>query len=349
MLATLAFYALLASSVNSQAPNVTVSTVARNIISAYIGKPDSLAVDSAGNIYTTDYQTDKIYAISPAGTVSTYAGSNVSGFRNGAKSKAAFFHPKGLAFDQQGNVYVADSWNHAIRKISRSGIVTTLAGTGKPGYLDGPAANATFQYPTGLAIDSAGNVYVADRNNLKIRKISSSGFVSTLAGTKSAMFQDGAIKRATFFYPEGVAVDKAGNVYVADTENNRIRKISSSGYVTTLAGTGNFGSLDGPGVNATFSYPNHLVLDSAGNIYVTDLGNKIRKITPNGVVSTLAGSDIEGSQDGSAADATFHSPSGLAIDSSGNIYVGVRDAIRKISFACPQGLRYDPARGTCAK
>ena len=230
---------------------------------------------------------------------------------DGTGSAARFYFPNGVAVDSAGNVYVADTNNYTIRKITPSGVVSTLAGlAGSPGSADGTGSAARFNDPYGVAVDSAGNVYVADTGNNTIRKITPSGVVSTLAGLAGSIGSaDGTGSAARFFQPYGVAVDSAGNVYVADTNNNTIRKITPSGVVSTLAGlAGSFGSADGTGSAARFYYPEGVAVDSAGNVYVADTGNDtIRKITPSGVVSTLAGlAGSIGSADGTGSAARFY-------------------------------------------
>ena len=201
---------------------------------------------------------------------------------NGIKNqgiKAAFNEPQGLAVDTLGNVYVADTNNHMIRKIDPSGHVTTFAGSGYSGSSDGQGSTATFNKPTGLAIDSTGTIYVSEFGGNKIRKIDSSGNVSTLAGSGITGSTDGQGSAATFNKPTGLAIDSTGNIFVSEFEGNKIRLIDSSGNVNTLAGKGVEGSSDGIGTSSSFKNPSGVVLDSVGNIYVTDSGNnKIRKI-----------------------------------------------------------------------
>ena len=206
----------------------------------------------------------------PIVTVSTLAGSTY-GYTDGTGTSAQFNNPIGVAVDGAGNVYVADRYNHRIRKITTSGVVSTLAGSGTSGYADGTGTSAQFSNPTGVAVDGAGNVYVADQVNHRIRKITTSGVVSTLAGSGTSGYTDGTGTSAQFNYPTGVAVDGAGNVYVADQGNHRIRKITTSGVVSTLAGSGTSGYTDGTGTSAKFSYPTGVAVDGAGNVYVADL------------------------------------------------------------------------------
>ena len=269
--------------------------------------------------------------------VSTLAGSGQSGSRDGTGRAASFENPCGVAVDSAGNVYVADTDNNEIRKITPAGEVSTLAGSGQSGSRDGTGRAASFENPCGVAVDSAGNVYVADTDNNEIRKITPAGVVTTLAGSGQYGSSDGSGSAASFENPFGVAVDSAGNLYVADTYNHEIRKITPAGVVTTLAGSGQYGSSDGSGSAASFEIPFGVAVDSAGNVYVGDTGNnEIRKITSTGAVSTLAGSANQaGSSDGDGSAASFNLPTGVAVDSAGNVYVadwGNND-IRKITPA----------------
>src|SRR5207245_1130651 len=253
-----------------------------------------VAVDGAGNIYVADSGNYTIRKVTSCGIVSTLAGLAGSiGSADGTGSDARFDFPVGVAVDSAGNVYVGDSGNHTIRKITPSGVVSTLAGVaGSSGSVDGASSAARFYQPAGTAVDTTGNVYVADSGNYTIRKITPSGVVSTLAGVAgSSGSADGTGSAARFYNPRGVAVDSAGNVYVADTQNYTIRKITPAAVVSTLAGlAGSSGSVDGTGSAARFYNPIGVAVDSAGNVYVADaLNHTIRKITPAGVVSTMAG------------------------------------------------------------
>jgi sugar lactone lactonase YvrE len=234
------------------------------------------------------------------------------GSANGTGVEANFNRPYGVAVDGTGYVYVADSSNHCIRKISPEGVVTTLAGDGNFGYADGTGTAARFDYPYDVA-DSTGYVYVADTYNHRIRRTSSGGVVTTLAGNTNSGYADGSGTEARFNSPDGVAVDSAGYVYVADYGNGCIRKISPEGVVATLARSG----AGGPGV-AIFS-PWDVAVDSAGYVYVADIFNHcIRKISPEGVVTTLAGSGA-GYADGTGAAARFNNPYGVAVNSAGTV------------------------------
>jgi len=253
-----------------------------------------VATDSAGNVYVADTGNHTIRKITPAGVVSTLAGTaGSSGSTDATGAAARFNSPRGVATDSAGNVYVADSGNNTIRSITPTGVVTTLAGTaGMSGSTDASGAAARFNGPRGIASDAAGTLYVADSGNNTIRKITPTGAVTTLAGTAGASGStDASGAAARFSGPTGVAIDSANNVYVADTNNHTIRKITSAGAVSTLAGTaGIANSADGIGAAARFNGPMGVVTDSAANVYVADTNNNtIRKVTAAGSVTTIAG------------------------------------------------------------
>lgn len=265
--------------------------------------PTSVAVDPSGNIYVADANNNQVRKITPAGLVSTLAGSDSTGSVNGIGTAAYFFGPSGVACDVQGNVYVADAGNNLIRMITPAGNVTTVAGNNNAGAGNGPLLSATFNNPTGLALDKAGNIYVADMLNNLIRKISG-GQVSTLAGSDTTASVNGQGAAAGFYFPNSVAADASGNVYVTEYVSDLIRKIDPSGNVTTFAGSGNAGQADSTGVAASFNGPSGIAVDATGNLYVADTyNNVIRKITPAGVVSTIAGSGRAGSINGKAVSA----------------------------------------------
>ncbi len=299
--------------------------------------PFALALDAAGNLYIADQGNNVIRKMDPLGLVSTYAGiGHVPGSSNGPDSLATFNKPFGVASDALGNLYVADAGNNKIRMISTAGTVSTYAGKGTSNAINGGKDTATFSSPLSVAMDQAGNMYVADYGNNLIRRISAGGLVTTLAGTGATGADDGNGSQATFDLPEGVAADRAGNLYVADNGNNLIRKITPAGVVSTLAGSGEVGSANGAGSAASFNSPFGLAVDGAGNVYVADSGNNmIRKITPDGNVSTLAGSGKKGAGNGSGAAASFNVPSGLAVDAAGNVFVADENnnRIRKITAA----------------
>ena len=259
-----------------------------------------MAADTAGNVYVADISNSTIRKITPAGVVSTLAGlAGSSGSADGTGSAARFDFPASVAVDAAGNVYVADFSSSTIRKITPAGEVSTLAGLADNyGSADGTGSAARFLGPLGVAVDAGGNVYVADNNNHTIRKITPAGVVSTLAGlAESPGSTDGAGGAARFSFPQGVTVDAAGNVYVADRSNSTIRKITPAGDVSTVGGrAGGFGSVDGAGGAAQFSFPSGIAVDGAGNLYVADSGNNtIRKGVPANPVLDLnsdSGGDV---------------------------------------------------------
>jgi sugar lactone lactonase YvrE len=214
-------------------------------------------------------------------------------------------------------------------------LVTTFAGSGSTGAEDGIGSNSTFNLPTVVTFDQTGNLFVVDRMNNKIRKITPNGEVSTYAGTGAFGSNDGPANTATFTYPDGAVFDSQNNLFISDQSNHKIRKISTEGYVTTFAGTGVIGAEDGIGNNATFYYPAGMAVDAFDNLYVADYGNnKIRKITPEGIVSTFAGTGIAGAAEGLTTEAEFNGVTGVAVDSEGNLYAAdyYNNKIRKIDL-----------------
>ena len=329
-----------------------------------------VVLDSAGNLYVTDSHNQTIRKITPGGAVTTLAGATEQiGSEDGTTAAARFYNPLGLTIDRADNVFVADTGNHSIRKITPAGVVTTFASTASGfGTADGVGTLARFHHPGGLAVDSAGNVYVADTENSRIRKISPAGVVTTLAAPPTSPGGTGAA--LAVYRPTSIAVDKTGNVYAASiatgiqkitpdgimsnvptsssfvdgnalavdgagniyyTDGDTINKISPAGTITTLAGMNTAGAgaityADGTGTNARFDFPVGLVVDDAGNVYVADAGNsKIRKITPQGVVTTLPVDN--------KLFSVFNvfNTGGLAMDSAGNLYVTGLYEVTKIT------------------
>ncbi len=280
--------------------------------------------------------------------VTTYAGTGSPGFVNGDTSIASFSHPFGICIDPEGNLFIADAYNNCIREISNDGIVSTYAGTGVAGYLDGEASQAEFNQPINICLDAEENMYVSDFLNQRIRKITTDMMVTTLAGNGQAGLLDGPALQAKFNYPRGICLDDTGNIYIGDSWNHRIRRISTSGTVTTWAGGGSTigvqsvgAYLDGNDTSARFYTPCELSIDTANTIFVADAYNhRIRKIDANRVVSTVAGSGSSGPnsggfQDGPGTEARFNTPTAVYMATNGNIFVGdgVNQRVRKIDTA----------------
>lgn len=313
---------------------------------ARFSQPNGVAVDLSGNVYVADVNASTIRRVTPAGAVTTIVGSPgdsliLSGtdpptLGDGTNKEARFAFPQGVAVDASGNLYVADTSNYRIRKVTPMGtnwVVTTIAGFGGiTGSTDGTNFDALFYVPDGLAVDGSGNVYVADLGNYVIRKIAPVGsnwVVSTIAGLPgNCGYADGTNSDARFCYVYNIAVDASNNVYVADENNQTIRKIAPVGtnwVVSTVAGRALFGgNADGTNSDARFQDPFGVAVDSSGNVYVADTSNsRIRKIKAagtNNIVTTLAGGGA-GSADGTSSGAQFNGPSDVAVDGSGNVYV----------------------------
>ena len=296
---------------------------------ARFNSPAAIALDSAGVRYVADTANHTIRKIAAGGAVTTFAGgAGVSGSTNATGTAARFNSPAGLTVDAAKTVFVADTANHTIRKITSSGVVTTFAGSpGLAGSTDGSGTAARFNSPAGLAVDSSGNVFVCDAANHTIRKITSAGVVSTVAGSPGLTgTANGTGASARFNTPAGITVDPAGNLYVADSANHAIRKITPAREVTTLAGLpGTSGSTDATtAANARFNSPKSLTLDAAGTFHVADTGNHtIRKITSAGAVTTVSGlAGSSGTANGAGTTARFNTPSGIVTTPDGlNVYV----------------------------
>ncbi len=321
---------------------------------AHFRLPQGITVDGSGNLYVADTENYTIRKITPAGVVSTLAGLPealdipnsipitvaTEASQNGTGS-AATIPGNGIVVDGSGNLWVAAGGT--IRKVTPAGVVTTFAGGGggssPPPSADGMGTAAVFGGANGIAIDSGGNLYVADTNNDTIRKITPDSNVTTLAGVPQQFGDvDGTGSAARFNAPAGIAVDASGNLYVTETSGYVIRKVTPAGAVTTLAGTpGVVGSADGTGAAAQFASLNAICIDAGGNLYVTDANTTIRKVTPSGVVTTLAGTPkVSGSADGTGAAALFSIAYGIAVDASGDLFVSDtgNDTIR-MRYAAP--------------
>lgn len=307
----------------SQAPHITYNTPQTYIVGASI--TPLVPANTGGAVPANAY-----------GRVSTFAGTGQNGATNGAGIIASFSAPYGIIADKNGNLFVSEYYNPLVRKITSDGIVSTYAGNGTPGAIDGPLGAASFDEMNGITIDADGNLYIADSNNKKIRKITPQGMVSTYAGSGLQGAANGAALMASFANPTGVTVDASGNMYVADQSSYVIKKISPSAIVYPFAGSVNVSNhLDGQGAGAQFVSPVDVKVDADGNVYTAEVGGYIRKITPSGSVNTIAGNGTTNVTDGPALLSGFSGPLGLTLDALGNIYVAdtYHNMIRKIDLA----------------
>ena len=305
----------------------------RAAAAAHLVNPDNMVFDAQGNLYFSDSGLSMVLKVSAAtGVISVAAGNGLSsgGGDGGLAVGASLGNPQGLAFDSSGNLYIADEANNNVRKVDTNGIITTVAGGGGASGLGdgGLATQAGLSWPTGVATDKAGNLYIAEYANNRIRMVAAgTGIISTIAGTGPTGYSGdgGPATKATFTYPTGVAVDSSGNVYVADSANCAIRKINTSGIITTVAGgQGGFGGDGGPATKAQLSGPQGVTVDASGNLYIADNGNeRIRYVNASGIITTIAGTGAVGfSGDGSpATGATLDEPVAVAVDAGGAVYV----------------------------
>jgi len=347
----------------AQAPGAyTISTVAGTTagfagdggpaVSAQINNPCALALDGSGNLYIGDELNYRIRKLTTDGNISTVAGTGTAGDSGagGAATSAAIRVPCGMALDGSGNLIFADTTNHEIKKISTSGTITTIAGTGTGGYVGDlhPATQAQLNNPTGVALDAAGNIYVADSGNHVIRILTLDGNINTFAGNGNpGYFGDGgpAAGTAQLNDPTGLAMDAAGNLYVADTDNGVIRKITPGGsLITTIAGNG-FNSYSGdgnPATKAALDHPRAVSVDPAGNLFIADtLNSRIRVVTPDGMINTIAGTGTLGSagDGGPALQAQMFFPTAVRVSAAGNIYVAdtQNSKVRLLTPGVPAG------------
>ena len=298
-----------------------------------------MAQTSNGNLYVSDFQNNKIRQITPGGVVSTYTGgSPSSSFADGSLATAGFNFPYGIVSNSADTVYVSDYGNHTIRKITPSGVTTFAGVAGQSGSTDLTGNAARFNNPAGMVVDAANNIYVADSANSNIRKITPAGVVSTVAGstnTASGLVNSTVPSAARFKSPLGITIDSLGNLFVADTSNNVIRKITPAGTVSTFAGssTGAAGYADGTGTDALFYSPRGITVDANNNLYVTEYENaKIRKITPNAVVTTVVGTQNGGlfTEGALPKSLTYASPLSVRVF-GGELYLGTSERLLKVN------------------
>jgi sugar lactone lactonase YvrE len=334
----------------------TISTFAGDGTAAYAGDggqctaselnyPIGVVVDASGNLYIADMQNNRVRKISTTGIITTVAGIGTAGHAGdgGQATSAKLYYPTGLAFDATGNLYIADYYNNRVRKVTTTGIITTVAGyTVDGGYSGdgGPATAAQLNSPVAIAFDGANNMYVADESNNCIRMVNAAGIISTFAGDTTAGYagDGGAATDAELYFPSGVACDAVGNVYISDYDNNRVRMVNTSGIISTYAGTGT-GAYSGDGgqaISAEIYNPWGITCDALGNVYIADYGNnRIRMVNASCIITTIVGNGTLGfSGDGGLATmAELNRPSGVTFDAANNVYIVDRfnNRVRKVT------------------
>ena len=296
--------------------------------------PEGVAFDASGNLFIADFVNNRIRKVTTNGIITTVAGNGSTGYSgDGVAATNASHPPAGVALDASGNLFIADWNNNRIRKVDTNGIITTVAGNGSPGYSGdgGPATSASLAYVEAVDVDGSGNLFIADTDNNRIRKVDTNGIITTVAGKGPAVYgsysgDGGPATNASLNAPYGVAVDATGNLFIADMDNNRIRKVDTNGIITTVAGNG---SLDysgdgGLATNACLDAPYGVAVDAFGNLFFADSSNdRIRKVDSFGIITTVAGNDNWGysGDGGMATNATLNLPSGVALDSTGNLFL----------------------------
>ncbi len=328
--------------------------------SAQLNVPVGVAVDQSGNVYVADALNHRVRRITPAGTITTIAGTGTAGFAGdgGQATSAQLNAPNGVAVATNGDVYIADTSNNRIRRVTSAGTITTVAGIGTAGSTGdgGQATSAQINAPTGVAVDGSGNFYIAEVNGNRVRRVTSAGVITTFAGTGTAGFSGdgGQATSAQLRSPFGVALDAAGNLYIADAVNYRIRRVTQAGVITTFAGTGTPGATGdgGQATAAQLNVPLGVAVDAGGNVYIADSSNhRIRRVTAAGVITTIAGNGTAGNtgDGGPAQSAQLNTPQGVAVGRDGSLYLSVSAAqrVRKITNAAPTAsFTANPASGT---
>ena len=331
-----------------------ITTVAGNGISGFSGDgapatsaglalPNGVAVDGSGNFFIADRANQRIRKVDPSGIITTVAGNGTLRFSGDGSpaTSASLSGPNGVALDGAGNLFIGYQFNNRIRKVDTSGIITTVAGDGFGGFSGdgGPATSASLREPFGVALDGAGNLFIADRRNHRIRKVDTSGIITTVAGIGSFGFSGdgGPATSASLANPAGVALDAAGNLFIADGSNNRVRKVDTSGIITTVAGNGSsgFSGDGGPATSANLGTPFGVALDGSGNLFISVQGNqRIRQVDASRIITTVAGNGISGfsGDGGPATSASLSFPHGVALDGSGNLFIAdsINERIRKV-------------------
>jgi trimeric autotransporter adhesin len=344
---------LFSLSVYSQA--YTINTIAGNGIIGFSGDggqalaaelayPVAITVDNNNNVYFVDLLNKRVRKINGSNIITTIAGNGVQGYSGDsvAGTSAELGAPSGVSVDAQGNIYIADQTNNRIRKLSSSGIITTIAGNGIMAFSGdgGLAIAAELSYPAGVVTDNIHNIYVADMINNRIREINTSNVIFTIAGNGVRGYSGDGIPAtdAEFSDAEGLALDYSGNIYVVDETVNRVREINTNGIINTIAGNGimGFSGDNGPASAAEIAYPEAVAVDLGNNVYFIDgINERVRKIDTSGIISTIAGDGTQGfyGDGGPATAAKLGSPLGIAVDTSGNVYIAdqTNNRIRKLT------------------
>jgi len=336
-------------------PNGLITTVAGNgswgfsgdggpATSAQLATPAGVALDGSGNLFIADSRNGRVRKVSASGVITTVAGNGAAGSSGdgGPATSAQLGGPDGVAVDASGNLWIADGVTSLVRKVSTNGIITTVAGNGFSSFSGdgGPATSARLSIPAGVAIDVAGNLVIADSGNSRIRKVSTNAIINTIAGNGigGASGDGGPATGASLAAPNAVAVDGSGNLFIADYANNSVRKVSTDGGITTVAGNGlgGFSGDGGPATSAQLGGPDGVAVDMSGNIFIADANNKrIRRVSPNGSITTVAGTGSPGfsGDGGPATSASMGSPYGVAVDGQGNLFIAdwANGRVRKLS------------------
>jgi sugar lactone lactonase YvrE len=318
---------------------------------AEINNPEAVKVDTAGNVYITDFENNRIRMVNTSGLISTIAGTGVAGNsgNGGLATAATLNHPYCAAMNLAGDLYIAEGYNNDVRYVKTTGIISTIAGNGTAGYSGdgGFAFFAELNAPDGFAFDTLGDYFIADLSNNRVRKVNKAGIISTVAGNGTAGFSGdgGPADSAELNAVADIAADAAGNIYIADFNNNRIREVNSLGIITTIAGNGTAGySGDGgPATSAELNFPDGVAVDSSGNVYIADNDNNlIRKVSTGGIITTIAGNGTAGytGDGGPATSAELNNPAGLAVDKSGNVYIAdVGNNVIRELMPTPLGIK----------
>ncbi len=322
---------VIPESLKSPPPDISTFTEdGRPAVEARLHGPNDVAVDAAGNLFIADSGHNQIRRVEPSGIITVIAGIGEKGYAGdgGPAIDARLFYPASVTVDAAGSVFIAEYFNHSIRKVDPYGTITTIAGTGERGFSGdgGQAVEAQLAFPSGLAVDADGNLFIADYGNQRIRRVDGSGTISTFAGGGDASGDGGPAIETQLKSPEGVTVDAIGNLYIAVLTNSTIRRVDPSGTITTIAGVGRWGfSGDGgPAAQAHLSAPSDVAVDAAGNLFIVDRGNeRIRKVDTSGTITTIAGTGERGfsGDGGPAVEAQLDNPRGVAVDADGNLYI----------------------------